>query len=132
MVSRLYKKSVLKALIEACTSKGYVFQMEMLVRARAMGFSIVEVCAHSPASRAFACADWTQRSPAAPRSRSRSWTACTASPSWAPWKWSSTCAASWAFSLPFRVFGQCSVQRLLMAQRSHGFCVWPWCPARYK
>lgn len=40
---RLYKKEVLTRLIEACESKGYVFQMEMIVRARSLGFSIAEV-----------------------------------------------------------------------------------------
>lgn len=40
---RLYKKDVLSQLIAACESKGYVFQMEMIVRARAMNFTIGEV-----------------------------------------------------------------------------------------
>lgn len=40
---RLYKKEVLTRLIEACESKGYVFQMEMIVRARSLGFTIAEV-----------------------------------------------------------------------------------------
>ncbi|XP_037959514.1 dolichol-phosphate mannosyltransferase subunit 1 [Teleopsis dalmanni] len=40
---RLYKKSVLEKCISSCVSKGYVFQMEMLVRARQHGFSIAEV-----------------------------------------------------------------------------------------
>lgn len=40
---RLYKKDVLKNLIAACQSKGYVFQMEMIVRARAMSYTIGEV-----------------------------------------------------------------------------------------
>jgi dolichol-phosphate mannosyltransferase len=40
---RLYKRDVLTKLIDACESKGYVFQMEMIVRARAMKFSIGEV-----------------------------------------------------------------------------------------
>lgn len=40
---RLYKKSVLTQLISACESKGYVFQMEMIIRARALGYSIGEV-----------------------------------------------------------------------------------------
>lgn len=40
---RLYKKEVLSQLIKACESKGYVFQMEMIVRARAMNFTIGEV-----------------------------------------------------------------------------------------
>lgn len=40
---RLYKKDVLAKIIEATKSKGYVFQMEMMVRARAMGFTIAEV-----------------------------------------------------------------------------------------
>lgn len=40
---RLYKKSVLQTLVESCVSKGYVFQMEMIVRARQHGFSIGEV-----------------------------------------------------------------------------------------
>lgn len=40
---RLYKKDVLQSLISKCVSKGYVFQMEMLVRARQMNHSIGEV-----------------------------------------------------------------------------------------
>ncbi|TRY62807.1 hypothetical protein TCAL_00839, partial [Tigriopus californicus] len=40
---RLYKKQVLETLVKACTSKGYVFQMEMIIRARQRGFSIGEV-----------------------------------------------------------------------------------------
>lgn len=40
---RLYKKAVLQTLVESCVSKGYVFQMEMIVRARQHGFSIGEV-----------------------------------------------------------------------------------------
>lgn len=40
---RLYKKEVLERLVESCVSKGYVFQMEMIVRARQHGFSIGEV-----------------------------------------------------------------------------------------
>ncbi|PNF34503.1 putative dolichol-phosphate mannosyltransferase [Cryptotermes secundus] len=40
---RLYKKDVLQKLIETCVSKGYVFQMEMIVRARQQGYTIGEV-----------------------------------------------------------------------------------------
>ncbi|CAG8545810.1 206_t:CDS:2 [Ambispora leptoticha] len=40
---RLYKKHVLEQLISATISKGYVFQMEMMVRARHLGFTIGEV-----------------------------------------------------------------------------------------
>lgn len=40
---RLYKKRVLEKLIANCVSKGYVFQMEMIVRARQFGFIIGEV-----------------------------------------------------------------------------------------
>jgi len=40
---RLYKKDVLEKLVASCVSKGYVFQMEMIVRARQQGFSIGEV-----------------------------------------------------------------------------------------
>ena len=40
---RLYKKEVLDKLVSATVSKGYVFQMEMIVRARQFGFSIGEV-----------------------------------------------------------------------------------------
>lgn len=40
---RLYRKPVLAALMEATISKGYVFQMEMMVRARQQGFTIAEV-----------------------------------------------------------------------------------------
>jgi dolichol-phosphate mannosyltransferase len=37
---RLYKKEVLQNLVAACVSKGYVFQMEMIVRARQLGYTI--------------------------------------------------------------------------------------------
>ncbi|KAF6717332.1 Dolichol-phosphate mannosyltransferase subunit 1 [Oryzias melastigma] len=40
---RLYKKNVLESLVERCVSKGYVFQMEMIVRARQLNFTIGEV-----------------------------------------------------------------------------------------
>lgn len=40
---RLYKKDVLERLISCCISKGYVFQIEMIIRARQLGLSIGEV-----------------------------------------------------------------------------------------
>ncbi|XP_011879594.1 PREDICTED: probable dolichol-phosphate mannosyltransferase [Vollenhovia emeryi] len=40
---RLYKKDVLEKLIQCCVSKGYVFQMEMIVRARQLNYTIGEV-----------------------------------------------------------------------------------------
>lgn len=40
---RLYKKAALENLISKCVSKGYVFQMEMLVRARQLDYTIGEV-----------------------------------------------------------------------------------------
>lgn len=40
---RLYKKNVIEKLISNCVSKGYVFQMEMLIRARQLDYSIGEV-----------------------------------------------------------------------------------------
>ncbi|RKF73618.1 Dolichol-phosphate mannosyltransferase subunit 1 [Golovinomyces cichoracearum] len=40
---RLYKKSVLEKVIESTESKGYTFQMEMMVRAKAMGYTVSEV-----------------------------------------------------------------------------------------
>ncbi|XP_027706701.1 dolichol-phosphate mannosyltransferase subunit 1 isoform X2 [Vombatus ursinus] len=40
---RLYRKEVLQKLMEKCISKGYVFQMEMIVRARQLNFTIGEV-----------------------------------------------------------------------------------------
>jgi len=40
---RLYKKEVLKNLISACESKGYVFQMEMIVRAKQLKYTVAEV-----------------------------------------------------------------------------------------
>ncbi|KAF3859994.1 hypothetical protein F7725_000249 [Dissostichus mawsoni] len=39
----LYKKAVLESLVERCVSKGYVFQMEMIVRARQLNYTIGEV-----------------------------------------------------------------------------------------
>lgn len=43
MLCRLYKKSVLEDVISSCVSKGYVFQMEMIVRASRKGYHIEEV-----------------------------------------------------------------------------------------
>ncbi len=40
---RLYKKEALDKCVTSVRSKGYVFQMEMIVRARQHGFSIGEV-----------------------------------------------------------------------------------------
>lgn len=40
---RLYKKEVLQEVIHRTESKGYSFQMEMMVRAKGMGFSVAEV-----------------------------------------------------------------------------------------
>eukprot|EP00112_Aurelia_sp_Birch-Aquarium-sp1_P005806 Seg1658.16 transcript_id=Seg1658.16/GoldUCD/mRNA.D3Y31 product="Dolichol-phosphate mannosyltransferase subunit 1" protein_id=Seg1658.16/GoldUCD/D3Y31 len=40
---RLYKKDVLENLVKSCVSKGYVFQMEMIIRARQLGYTIGEV-----------------------------------------------------------------------------------------
>lgn len=40
---RLYKKEVLGKLVEACVSKGYIFQMEMVIRARQFNYTIGEV-----------------------------------------------------------------------------------------
>lgn len=39
---RLYKREVLEKVIRSTESKGYTFQMEMMVRARAMGFTVAE------------------------------------------------------------------------------------------
>jgi dolichol-phosphate mannosyltransferase len=40
---RLYKKDVLEKCISQCATKGYVFQMELIVRARDNRFTIGEV-----------------------------------------------------------------------------------------
>lgn len=40
---RLYKKDVLQHLVESCVSKGYVFQMEMIIRARQLNYTIGEI-----------------------------------------------------------------------------------------
>jgi len=40
---RLYKKDVLMKLVSSCVSKGYVFQMELIIRARQFGYTIGEV-----------------------------------------------------------------------------------------
>uniref|UniRef100_A0A8C5WKY2 Dolichol-phosphate mannosyltransferase subunit 1 n=1 Tax=Leptobrachium leishanense TaxID=445787 RepID=A0A8C5WKY2_9ANUR len=40
---RLYRKDVLQKLVDRCVSKGYVFQMEMIVRARQLNYTIGEV-----------------------------------------------------------------------------------------
>ena len=40
---RLYKKEVLEHLVDACVSKGFIFQMEMIVRARQFAYTIGEV-----------------------------------------------------------------------------------------
>ncbi|KAI5287526.1 dolichol-P-mannose synthesis [Ascosphaera aggregata] len=39
---RVYKKNVLDKVIRSTESKGYTFQMEMMVRAKAMGFKVEE------------------------------------------------------------------------------------------
>lgn len=41
--TRLYRLPVLRDIISRCTSKGYVFQMEIIVRARALGYTVGEV-----------------------------------------------------------------------------------------
>ena len=43
MCPRLYRKAVLEELMQKCVSKGYVFQMEMIVRARQLGYTVGEV-----------------------------------------------------------------------------------------
>lgn len=40
---RLYKRDVFQALVKEVTAKGYVFQMEIMARARKQGCSIAEV-----------------------------------------------------------------------------------------
>lgn len=40
---RLYRRSVLQKLVSSCFSRGYIFQMEMIVRARQFHFNISEV-----------------------------------------------------------------------------------------
>lgn len=40
---RLYRVAVLRHIITVTESKGYVFQMEMMVRARALGYTVGEV-----------------------------------------------------------------------------------------
>jgi len=40
---RLYKREVLERLVNSCVSKGYVFQMEMIVRARQQSLTVGEV-----------------------------------------------------------------------------------------
>jgi dolichol-phosphate mannosyltransferase len=40
---RLYKKEALEKLTKVCVSKGYVFQMELIVRATRMHYHIEEV-----------------------------------------------------------------------------------------
>ena len=40
---RLYKKDMLQDVISKVQSKGYVFQMELIVLAKSMGYSIAEV-----------------------------------------------------------------------------------------
>jgi dolichol-phosphate mannosyltransferase len=39
---RLYKKAALERVIKSTESKGYTFQMEMMVRAKAMGLKVEE------------------------------------------------------------------------------------------
>lgn len=40
---RLYKKDVLEKLINSCVSKGYVFQMEMIIRAKQLNYTVGEI-----------------------------------------------------------------------------------------
>lgn len=39
----MYKKPVLERLIAETVSRGYVFQMEIIVRAKAIGYTVAEV-----------------------------------------------------------------------------------------
>jgi len=48
LFGRLYKKSALEDVISSCVSKGYVFQMEMIVRATRKGYHIEEVSLFIP------------------------------------------------------------------------------------
>ena len=41
---RLYRKEVLQQLMARCVTKGYTFQMEMIVRARQLSYTMGEVC----------------------------------------------------------------------------------------
>jgi dolichol-phosphate mannosyltransferase len=43
LIGRLYRLPVLRDIISRCTSKGYVFQMEIIVRARSLGYTVGEV-----------------------------------------------------------------------------------------
>jgi hypothetical protein len=43
LLLRLYRRDVLRHIISETKSKGYVFQMEMMVRARALGYTVGEV-----------------------------------------------------------------------------------------
>ena len=43
LINRLYRLPVLRDIISRCTSKGYVFQMEIIVRARSLGYTVGEV-----------------------------------------------------------------------------------------
>ena len=40
---RLYKRGVLERIMTVMQSRGYVFQMEVMVRAKGMGYSVGEV-----------------------------------------------------------------------------------------
>jgi len=40
---RLYRLPVIRNIISRCTSKGYVFQMEIIIRARSLGYTVGEV-----------------------------------------------------------------------------------------
>jgi len=40
---RLYKKEVIERIMPQIISKGYAFQMEIIIRAKALGFSLEEV-----------------------------------------------------------------------------------------
>lgn len=43
---RLYRREVLERVVRETESKGYTFQMEMMVRAKAMGCKVVECPIH--------------------------------------------------------------------------------------
>ena len=97
---RLYRKEALADCVSLTRSKGFIFQMEIIVRAREIGFSIGEVCA---ARGAAGCA--RQRlvcgahlscpfAPPCRRCRSPSWTACTGAASSATWRSSRTSKGS--------------------------------------
>jgi len=54
----LYKRAVLERILPSMVSKGYVFQMEIINRAKALGYKIGEVCRAKGRAKGTSVNEW--------------------------------------------------------------------------